>query len=140
MNVYNESMNKSMSKQNSERQKVCEKFYAYDCYSRIINHHGTPVKVNNNGEILKPIKKNSVFFVKNFINNAFEVWKQKRNLDYYKELRCSFQNDVESSSPTPLVSDILKEKKINPMDLISRNETVSLSVIRQFIKQCCFKG
>ena len=94
---------------------------------RIINHHGTPVKINSMGEKLFNKKKpSSLFFVQNLINQAFEVKssKLKKNL-LFTHLP---QPDNESDPHIPQVSEILKERKINPMDLVSRNETVSVRI------------
>ena len=62
-------------------------------YSRIINHHGQPIKVGSNGAF-EPVK--------GILNRAFT-----------------------SEAVTPRVGEVLKRKKIDKLDLISRNETVS---------------
>ena len=68
-------------------------FYNLTIYSRIINHHGQPIKVGSNGAF-EPVK--------GILNGAFT-----------------------SEAVTPRVGEVLKRKKIDKLDLISRNETVN---------------
>ena len=73
--------------------KILVIIFSVQFYSRIINHHGQPVKIGPN-ETIEPIKRG-------LINGAFTT-----------------------ENVTPRVGEVLKRKKIDKFDLISRNETV----------------
>ena len=68
-------------------------YFIIQFYSRIINHHGQPIKVGSNGSF-EPVK--------GILNGAFTT-----------------------DTVTPRVGEVLRRKKIDKLDLISRNETVN---------------